>query len=255
MVLNEPVVKLRLRLEPRVPPSPAFAPAADITPARPPGIFTVTRVFSRYPTVGVKTAASPWTAQWPAIDGDSVGIGELAASGEENCTRMGLVPLIPFAPAAGATDTTCRSAAGCLSLTTAVRLADVTANIGDAWLPGDANATIITPATSTTVALLATRAVPRRFDGPEALKTRVRSHPPLAADVPLLSSNVCFLRNHPDRDTAPSPRRNSQLDKVSSKNLRSGHSENTTPPTDRRSRGTNGCRCQLTLYPGGIPSN
>ena len=66
--------------------------------------------------MGVKTAVSPWIAQWPGIDGDSVGIGELAASGAENCTRMGLVPLIPFAPAAGSADTTCRPAAGCLSL-------------------------------------------------------------------------------------------------------------------------------------------
>ena len=137
----------------------------------------MTRVFSKYPTAGVKTAVSPWTCQLPAICGDSVGIGVLAASGAENCTRMGLAPLIPFAPAAGATDTTCRSAAGCLSLLRAVRSADDTADIGDAWLPGDANATTSTPATSTAAALLATRAVPRRFDGPEALKTRVRSHP------------------------------------------------------------------------------
>ena len=86
-------------------------------------------------------------------------------------------------------------------------IADI-ADIGAAWLPGDANATTSTLATSTAAALLATRAVPRRFDGPEALKTRVRSHPCLAVDVPLLSSNVCCLRNHPDRDTATSPRRN-----------------------------------------------
>src|ERR1700735_4069127 len=116
MVLNEPVVKLWFRLEPRGPPSPALPPAAEITPSRPPGIFTVTRVFSRYPTVGVKTAASPWTAQWPAIDGDSVGIGELADSGAENCTRMGLVPLTPFAPTAGVVETSCRPAAGCSGL-------------------------------------------------------------------------------------------------------------------------------------------
>ena len=116
MVLNEPVVKLWLRLAPSVPPLPAVPPAAETMPARPPGIFTVTRVFSRYPATGVKTATLPWTAQWPGIDGDSVGIGELAASGAENCTRMGLVPLTPFAPAAGLTETSCRSAAGCSGL-------------------------------------------------------------------------------------------------------------------------------------------
>ena len=81
MVLNEPVVKLSLRSEPRVPPLPAVSPAAETTPARPPGIFTVTLVFSKTPTLGVNTAALPWTAQLPGIDGDSVGIGELAASG------------------------------------------------------------------------------------------------------------------------------------------------------------------------------
>src|SRR6516165_9798276 len=116
MVLNEPVVKLGLRFEPRVPPSPARAPAADCTPARPPGMFTVTRVLPRKPTAGVKTAASRCTVQCPGIEGDSVGIGELAASGAENCTRIGLAPLTPVAPAAGVTETSCRAAAGCSGL-------------------------------------------------------------------------------------------------------------------------------------------
>ena len=120
-MLNEAVVKLTLIAELSVPPPPALTPAAEITPATPAGIFTVTRVFSKYPTAGVKTAESPWTVQFPAIWGESAGIGELVASGAENCTRMGLAPLIPFAPAAGATDTTCRPAAGCLCLIRAVR--------------------------------------------------------------------------------------------------------------------------------------
>ena len=116
MLLNEPVVKLRLRLEPSVPPSPAVAPSAETTPASPPGILTVTFVFCDQPTAGVKTAAFPCTAQCPAIDGDRVGIGEFGASGTENCTRMGLVPLTPLAPAAGVIETICRATAGCSGL-------------------------------------------------------------------------------------------------------------------------------------------
>ncbi len=199
MVLNVPVVKLWLRLEPRVPPLPASAPAADITPARPPGIFTVTRVFSKYPTVGVKTAALPWTAQSPGIDGDNVGIGELAASGAENCTRMALVPLTPFVPAAGVIETSCRSAAGCSGLYAVTEPAEDTS---EAWLPGEANATITTPAPSTSAALLAVRAAPRLFNGrgaPEACQKR------LTAGVSLFASNVFGLRNHPDPDTATVP--------------------------------------------------
>ena len=60
----------------------------------------------------MNTAALPWTAQVPGIDGDSVGIGEPGASGEENCTRIGLAPLTFLDPAAGVIDTSCRLAAG-----------------------------------------------------------------------------------------------------------------------------------------------
>jgi len=41
---------------------------------------------------------------------------------------------------------------------------------GEAWLPGDANATIITPAARTSAALLAVRAAPLLFNGRETLK-------------------------------------------------------------------------------------
>jgi hypothetical protein len=58
---------------------------------------------------------------------------------------------------------------------------------------------------STTAALLAVSAAPRRFNR----EVRVSGPVSWLAEAPLLSSNVaCFLRNHPDRDTAPSPRRN-----------------------------------------------
>ena len=160
MLLNEPVVKLSFRLEPSVPPSPAVAPSTETTPASPPGILTLTLVFCDQPTLGVKTAASFWTAHCPAIDGDRAGIGEFGASGAENCTRMGLVPLTPFAPAAGVIETICRAAAGCSGL---VAFAGPSDDTSEAWLPGDANATIITPDPMTSAAPLAVRAAPRLF--------------------------------------------------------------------------------------------
>src|SRR5271165_698481 len=204
VVLNEPVVKLWLRSEPRVPPSPTFAPAAEIIPGRPPGILTVTSVFSKYPTVGVKTASSPWTVQVPGIEGDRVGIGELAASGAENCTRMGLVPLTPRVPAVGLIEINCRPAAGCSGLCAATGAAEDTR---EAWLPGDANATTVTPAPRTSTALVAVRATARFLVGlgtPEAL---VRCQIRLAAGAPPAVGNGGCLRNHPDPDTAPSPQR------------------------------------------------
>ena len=204
MVLNEPVVKLWLTFEPRVPPLPTFAPPAEIMPARPPGIFTVTLVFSKYPTVGVKTAVSPWTVQLPGIEGDRVGIGELVASGAENCTRMGLAPLTPRAPAAGDTETSCRSAAGCSGLCAVTGAVDDTS---EAWLLGDANATIVTPAPRTSTALLAVRAAPRFLVGLGTPVPLVRCQNRLPAEVPPVASNFGCLRNHPDPDTAPSPQR------------------------------------------------
>src|SRR5690242_10428694 len=134
MLLNEPVVKLRLRSEPSVPPSPAVDPSAETTPASPPGILTVTLVFCNQPTAGVKTAVFPCTAQCPAIDGDRVGIGEFGASGWENRTRTDLVPLTPLAPAAGVTETICRAVAGCSGLVALAGPSDATS---EAWLPGE----------------------------------------------------------------------------------------------------------------------
>jgi hypothetical protein len=52
------------------------------------------------------------------------------------------------------------------------------------------------------------RAAPLRFNGAGTLKAGVRCQIRLAAEVPSAASNGCCLRNHPDRDTAPSPRRN-----------------------------------------------
>ena len=73
---------------------------------------------------------------------------------------MGLVPLTPFAPAAGVIETSCRAAAGCSGL---VAFAGPSDDTSDAWLPGDANATISTPAPMTSAAPLAVRAAPRLF--------------------------------------------------------------------------------------------
>ena len=73
---------------------------------------------------------------------------------------MGLVPLTPFAPAAGVIETICSAAAGCSGL---VAFAGPSDDTSEAWLPGDANATIITPAPMTSAAPLAVRAAPRLF--------------------------------------------------------------------------------------------
>jgi hypothetical protein len=153
----------------------------------------------------VKTAVLPRTVQCPEIDGDSVGIGEFGASGAENRTRMGPVPLTPFAPVAGVTETSCSAAAGCSGL---VAFAGPCDDTSEAWLPGVANATIITPAPRTSAAPLAVRAAPRLFgrvtpnDGQNLLG--------LVAEFPL-SANDCCFRNHPDPDTALSPSRDIKI--------------------------------------------
>ena len=140
----------------------------------------------------------------PAIEGDRVGIGELGASGAENCTRMRLRPLTPRAPAAGVTATTCKLAAGCSGFDAFTAAAEETR---EAWLPGDANATIVTPAPRTSAALLAVRAALRFLLGLGAPEAAVRCQIRLAVEVSPVVSNVDFLRNQPDPDTAPSPQR------------------------------------------------
>jgi hypothetical protein len=102
------------------------------------------------------------------------------------------------------TDTTCSATAGWTGLDVAERPAD---GAGEAWLPGDANPTIRTPAASTSAALLAVSAAPRLFNGTGRRRAWVRGQIRLAAEAPLLASNDCCLRNHPDRDTLPSPQR------------------------------------------------
>ena len=145
----------------------------------------------------MKTAVSPSTCQLPVMCGESWGIGVLAASGAENCTLIGTAPLTPLAPADGVTDSTLSGTAGASCFSAAAAWAAVT---GAAWLPGESKATTATPAASTIAALVAVRARPRRpFN---------RDPPGLAAAVPSVSSIGWRLRNHPDRDTAPSPPRN-----------------------------------------------
>ena len=100
------MAKLWVTLKASRPPLPALALPAAIIPFGPPGIFSVTWVFGKYPLAGVKTAVSPSTCQLPAICGQSVGMGVPAASGAENRTRIRAAPLTPFAPAAGVTDST-----------------------------------------------------------------------------------------------------------------------------------------------------
>src|SRR5580692_10958783 len=163
--------------------------------------------------------------------GESWGIGVLAASGAENCTLIGSAPLTPLAPADGVADSMLSGAAGASCLAAAAAWAGVT---GAAWLPGEAKATTATPATSTIAALVAVRARPRLpFN---------RDPPGLAAAVPSASSIGWRLRNHPDRDTAPSPPRNSQSDNSRNPNFRTNHARITTPPTLRRASTPKGCR-------------
>jgi hypothetical protein len=189
-------------------------------------------VFWKYPTAGVKTAESPWTAQRPGIGGESVGIGELADSGAENWTRMGVAPLTPRAPAAGVTDITWRAAGGSCGFTAAVGAAGDT---GAAWLPGDANATTMTPAARTSTALLAVTAAPRRLDRAGTLEVRVLGQIRLAAEVPLVASDVRCLRNHPDPDTAPSPPRDFTIEKSKDRNSRC-RQDQITSPSSRQTR-------------------
>jgi hypothetical protein len=96
------------------------------------------------------------------------------------------------------TDITCSGTAGCV---TVERWASVT---GAAWLFGDANATIATPAARTIAALQAVRAAPRRRFNRDPLG--------LASAVPSQSSIGCCLRNQPDRDTVRPFHEISQLD-------------------------------------------
>src|ERR1700722_12140984 len=142
--------------------------------------------------------------------GESWGIGGLAASGAENCTLIWAAPLTPLAPVAGVTDSTLIGTAGASCFSAAAACAAVA---GAAWLPGVAKVTTPTPATRTIAALVAVRARPRRpFD---------RDRSGLAAAVPSPSSIGWRLRNHPDRDTAPSLHDISQLDNNRSANFRS----------------------------------
>src|SRR5690242_6581903 len=182
MVLNEPVVKLLVRSVPRVPPVPAACPADETIPASPPGIFTVTLVFSNQPTLGVNTAALPWTDQLPGTGGDSVGIGEPAASGVSNWTRIGLVPFTCLDPAAGVIETSCRLAAGCSGL---AALAGPSCDTSEAWLPGAATVAKTTPAPSTSAAPVPVTTTPRFFAGRGTLSVRhIRQTPELPATAP-----------------------------------------------------------------------
>ena len=85
----------------------------DRTPADPAGISTRTRVSSGKPRTGTNwTVVGLTRCQLPAIAGATEGIGESAASGAENVTRIALAPLTPRALDAGVTDTTVSGVAG-----------------------------------------------------------------------------------------------------------------------------------------------
>ena len=103
-------------------------------PEVPPGIVSVTRVSCMYPVAGMNITEVPRIRQCPGMAGDSCGIGERAATGAENRSWTGAVPLTPWAPAAGVTDTS-RSAA---AAGRGVDAAWLTAETGAAWPFGEA---------------------------------------------------------------------------------------------------------------------
>ena len=195
-------------------------------------MVTVTWLFCVYPATGVKTAVSPSTCQPPAMCGERVGIGVLAASGAENWTLIGAAPLTFFASLAGVTDSTWIAAAGWTCRASAAGWAPD----AEAWLPSDPEATTATPAPSTSTAPLAVSAAPRRFH-------RDRSGLPTVAPSP--SSNDCCLRNLPDRDTTPSLHLISQLDNRRNAYSRASQEQEhatTSLPPYRRAYTTEGCR-------------
>jgi hypothetical protein len=180
----------------------------------------------------------PCTAQCPAIDGDSVGIGEFEASGAENCTRMGLVPLTAFAPAAGVIETSCSAAAGSSGL---VAFSGPSDDTSEAWLPGDANATNTTPDPRTSAAPVAVRTAPRRFG--RVTPNDCQDLLVLVGEFSLSASNDGFFRNHPDPDTALFPStRYHNLTKFQALNPGGKLNKTTTPHTHRRASGEKGCR-------------
>ena len=83
-----------------------MAPAAERVPDEPPGTVSVTAVSSGIPAAGVKVAELPSTFQEPATEGDSRGSGEFRASGAENPTWIGAVPLTLRELEPGVTDVT-----------------------------------------------------------------------------------------------------------------------------------------------------
>jgi len=81
--------------------SPSAPPEVLRTPSAPPGIDTWMSASGRNPSVGVKVIVAPVSFQVPGEAGVIVGVGELVATVEENCTTICVVPETPVAPATG----------------------------------------------------------------------------------------------------------------------------------------------------------
>jgi hypothetical protein len=82
-------------------------------PDEPLGMVSVTVVSSGKPTDGVNVAVLPETFQEPDVDGDTLGSGVLAASGAENPTVIGLVPVTLCELEPGVTEVISSAGAGC----------------------------------------------------------------------------------------------------------------------------------------------
>jgi len=83
-----------------------------------------------------------------------------------------------------------------------VAFAGASADTSEAWLPGDANATNITPDARTIAAPLAVRAALRLFGRVTPNDFQVVLVAELSFSV---SNDECCFRNHPDPDTVSSP--------------------------------------------------
>src|SRR5690349_7011994 len=93
----------------------SWPPLADLTPLAPAGMVSLTCVSSVNPETGWNSMVRLLTfVQVPSIDGDSVGQGESAASGDENTTRIGAAPSTVWACAVGVIEVTVSGWTRCL---------------------------------------------------------------------------------------------------------------------------------------------
>ena len=146
------------------------------TPAEPAGTTTRTRVSWGNPVAGTNWTVSELTrCQFPAIDGDSDGIGESVASGSEKTTRIGSAPFTPCVCSAGVNDTTLTGVAAALWMCAVFDCA--VASLPDECSPADAPLSANHTPPPSTAAIAAPSATTRqRSFCPNPDKPRPPSH-------------------------------------------------------------------------------